>query len=105
MTAAITSRDEANAKLEEYGAETSRTEALKAKLQDEIAELAEQISELLKALNEAMELRMAERAENEKTIADAESGKAAVEMAIKVLSEFYENAFLQYVPPNADRSG
>merc|ERR1719171_1419790 len=54
-----------------------------------------------------MELRMAERTENEKTIADAESGKAAVEMAIKVLSDFYDNAFLQtgYIPPNADRSG
>merc|ERR1719160_311676 len=54
-----------------------------------------------------MELRLEERAENEKTIADAESGKAAVEMAIKVLSDFYENAFVQvgYIPPNADRSG
>merc|ERR1711881_32939 len=59
----------------------------------------------MKALKEAEELRAAEKAENEKTIADAEEGLAAVKYALTVLSEFYENAFLQYVPPNADREG
>merc|ERR1719329_313224 len=66
------------------------------------------IAENLKALNEATELRNSEKADNEATIETAEEGKTAVELAINILKEFYDNAFIQtgkYVPPNADREG
>merc|ERR1719238_2019329 len=105
MKKATDSRDAEQAKIEEYAASISKTEAEIAQLKSEIAMLSEMIAELMKALKEAEELRAAEKAENEKTIAEAEEGLGAVKYALTVLSEFYENAFLQYVPPNADRDG
>merc|ERR1719456_637008 len=102
-------RDNKKAELENLAADMSKTESEIAQLQSEIAVLARQISELRKALKEATELRAAEKAANEKTLAKAEEGKEAVKFAISVLKDFYENAFLQrsgkYVPPNADREG
>merc|ERR1719343_1896999 len=99
MKAAMESRDAAKAKLE----------AEKATLESEIADLSAAISDLNKALINATDIRKKEEADNKKTIATAEEGKSAVEEAIKVLKDFYENAFVQrrssYVPPNSDRSG
>jgi len=86
----------------------SQAEAKKAQTEAEIQALTEAIAELQKALLEATELRSQERAENEKTIADATSGKSAVEFALQVLQEFYEGAValqVSYVPPNSDREG
>merc|ERR1719362_1521780 len=74
----------------------------------DIAMLSEEIAELKKALLEMTELRKEESAENAKTVATAEEGKAAVAMALKVLKDFYsKNAMLQtgYVPPDSDREG
>jgi len=50
-------------------------------------------------------LRKAEKAENEATIDTAEQGHSGVELALKILSEFYATAFIQYVPPNSGRDG
>jgi len=66
------------------------------------------IASLQKALNEATELRVAEKAENEATIATAKEGLTATELAMQILGDFYASAggeFLQYVPPNSDREG
>merc|ERR1719375_911588 len=108
MKAAISSRDEAQASIESLTADITQAEAKKAETEAEIQALAEAIAELQKALLEATELRAKERAENEKTIADATSGKSAVEFALQVLQEFYQGAValqLSYVPPNSDRDG
>merc|ERR1712066_786581 len=38
----------------------------------------------------------------------ADEGSAAVKLALSILKDFYENAFVQvnkYVPPNSDREG
>lgn len=109
MAAAMEMRDDKKAQVEKLTAEITKTESEIAQLKGEIAVLAGQISELRKALKEATELRAAEKAENEKTLAEADEGKEAVQFAISVLKDFYENAFLQrsgkYVPPNADREG
>jgi hypothetical protein len=108
MTAAMTSRDDANSEIELLAAEKAKLEAEKATLEKEIAELAAAIADLKAALIEATELRQAEQAENEKTIATAEEGEAAVKEALSVLEAFYSNAFVQkgkYVPPNSDREG
>merc|ERR1719399_1562901 len=89
-------------------ASISKLTAEKDQLNQEIEDLKKAIAENLKALNEATELRNSEKADNEATISTTDEGKTAVELAINILKEFYDNAFIQtgkYVPPNADRSG
>jgi len=108
MAAAISDRDTGNAQIEEAMATISKLTAEKDQLNQEIQDLKKAIADNLKALNEATELRNSEKADNEATIATADEGKTAVELAINILKEFYDNAFIQtgkYVPPNADRSG
>merc|ERR1719420_2873175 len=108
MSAAMTARDDANSEIETLAAEKAKLEAEKATLEKEIAELAAAIAELKQALIDATELRQAEQAENEKTIATAEEGEAAVKEALSTLEAFYSTAFVQkgkYVPPNSDREG
>jgi len=108
MAAALTDRDTGNAQIEEAMATISKITAEKEELEQEIQDLKKAIADNLKALNEATELRNGEKADNEATIETSDEGKTAVELAINILKEFYENAFIQtgkYVPPNADRSG
>jgi len=108
MAAAVADRDTGNAQIEEAMATINKLTAEKDELNQEIQDLKKAIAENLKALNEATELRNSEKADNEATIETSEEGKTAVELAINILKEFYDNAFIQtgkYVPPNADRSG
>merc|ERR1719356_1098272 len=82
--------------------------AQKEQLEEEIDTLEKQIAELKKALLEATELRAEGKAENEKTIAMATEGSEAVKIALNILQDFYDNAFMQtrkYVPPDSDRDG
>merc|ERR1719380_548921 len=83
----------------------SSAEARSAKLEEEITTLIAEVAELTKALNEATELRGQEKAENTKTLADATAGLAGVTKAMKILKDFYDNAFIQYKPPKGDASG
>jgi len=112
MQKQVTNRDEASTKLEELKTTISAKTAEEAQLKAEVATLSKQIAENEKAINEATVLREAEHAENQKTIDDATVGKEDVELAIKILSEFYAaqggKALLQamrYTPPNSDREG
>merc|ERR1719161_2343092 len=109
MVAAINDRDDATAAIEKHTAKISSIETKLRVLADEIKVLGEQISELYKALNEATELREAEKAINMKTIADAQAGMGSTKFALSVLEDFYNSALLQrsgrYTPPNADRDG
>jgi len=57
-----------------------------------IAELSKAISELTAAMAKAMELRANEKAENEDTIAEAVGAQGAVQQAITVLQDFYQEA-------------
>merc|ERR1719161_1336411 len=47
--------------------------------------------------------------DNQKTLADANAGLAGVKKAMKILKDFYDNAFVQtgekYTPPKGDASG
>merc|ERR1719191_648322 len=95
MKAAIENRDTENLNIEGETATIAKKEAEVKKLMKEIAELSEEIAQLNKALNEATELRAAEKAANEKTLEMAEAGKTAVEEAVDVLKKFYDSAFVQ----------
>lgn len=109
MAKAITARDTSKAKQEKARALLATAEALKESLETEIADLSGQIAKNNKALMEATELRKEESAENEQTLAEAEAGKSAAELALVTLQNFYSSALLQtrskYEPPNADREG
>lgn len=108
MGKAVTNRDEQALKQEEQTTIISEKTAEKAQLKQEIATLAQEIADLNKALNEATQLRTEEKANNQKTIANAGAGAEAVGKALSVLNSFY-GALLQtqfkYTPPKGDRSG
>jgi hypothetical protein len=101
MANAIESRDTNQLAIETQSATIDQEQAFKAKLKKEIAELSKEIADLNKGLNEATQLRAMEKADNEKTLADAEAGKLAVEEAVSTLKDFYNGALLQ--KSNTDR--
>merc|ERR1719453_2317562 len=109
MEKATSQRDENIGAMEGDLAEKTSAEAKIAKLNEEIQTLLNEISELNKSLNEATQLRGKEKAENTKTLADATAGLAGVTKAMKILKDFYDNAFIQiragYKPPKGDASG
>jgi hypothetical protein len=107
MGDAVRSRDQANGALEVAVGNINKLTSEKDSLEKEVNDLRQAIADNLKSLNEATELRNSEKDENAVTVETATEGKEAVEMAIGVLNEFYNNAFLQtkYTPPNAGRDG
>lgn len=107
MAEAVRTRDRGNAALEVAVGNINKLTSEKDTLNKEVDELTKAIAANLKSLNEATELRNSEKDENAVTVETATEGKEAVEMAIGVLNEFYNNAFLQtkYTPPNAGRDG
>merc|ERR1719428_2082468 len=107
MEKSTSKRDENIGAMEGDLAAKSTAEAKIAKLEEEIATLMQEVADLKKALNEATTLRGQEKAENTKTLADANAGLAGVTKAMKILKEFYDNALIQtsYKPPKGDASG
>jgi len=111
MKAAIEDRDTNNEKLEAANAEIQSKTAQYEQLEEEVAALSKAIAENMKALKEASEVRVEDKKENVKVVAEAGAGKEAVKFAITVLSKFYDKGgnFIQlsaaYVPPDSDREG
>merc|ERR1719356_902983 len=120
MKAAVTTRDARKLDMERESTTISLKEAEKAQLLQDIATLGQEIADLNKALSEAAQLRSQEKANNEKTIADAGKGKEQIKLAISVLQQYYgfvqvdqisvgaapaPAAYTPYVAPNADREG
>jgi len=109
MEKATSARDENIGLTEGDLASKTTAESTIAKLKEEIQDLLTEISELNKSLNEATQLRSKEKADNTKTLADANAGLAGVTKAMKILKDFYDNAFIQthssYKPPKGDASG
>lgn len=95
MTKATSDRDQATIDVEAAQTTIQAMEARKAAQQKEIAEGSEEIAAAKKAIMEVEQLRAEEKAMNEKTIADAQAGKAAVDEAILILQNFYSAQFLQ----------
>jgi peptidoglycan hydrolase CwlO-like protein len=109
MEKATSKRDENIGSMEGDLASKTSAESKIAKLEEEVQQLLNEISELNKSLNEATQLRGKEKAENTKTLAEATAGLAGVKKAMKILKDFYDNAFIQthtaYKPPKGDASG
>merc|ERR1719356_1408469 len=89
MKAAVTTRDARKLDMERESTTISQKEAEKAQLLQDIATLSQEVADLNKALSEAAQLRSEEKANNDKTIAGAGSGKESIELAISVLQKYY----------------
>jgi len=109
MGKSMTKRDTNTGEVEGDTAQIAESTATIATKEEEIQTLLEEISELTKALNEATELRVQEKAQNEKTVTDATAGLAGVNKALKILNDFYNAQLVQtgesYTPPNAGADG
>jgi chromosome segregation ATPase len=97
MEKATSKRDENIGAIEGDTAAITDAKASIDQLTQEIKELETEIANLHKALNEATKLRNTESEENKKTIDDATAGLGAVNAAIKVLKDFYEDSSLVQV--------
>merc|ERR1719517_323623 len=78
--------------VETLHAEIDELTASIAKLTEDITQLTKAIAELDAAMAKAVEMRQAEKAKNEETIADAQAAQNAVAQALTVLKEFYSKA-------------
>jgi len=109
MGKSMSKRDANIGEVEGDTAQIAQSTATIQRKEEEVQTLLEEISELTKALNEATELRVQEKAENEKTVTDATAGLAGVNKALKILNDFYNAQLLQmahtYTPPNAGADG
>jgi len=85
-------RENKASEVEELTSEIDKLTALSSELSSEIAELAEDMASLQEKRAEATKVREEEKATNTKTIADAKEGQTAVELATKVLKEFYDKS-------------
>merc|ERR1719512_450842 len=85
-------RKEKTEAVETLHAEIDELEASIAKLTADITELTKAVAELDKAMAEATDLRQAEKAKNEETVADSQAAQTAVAQALTVLKEFYSKA-------------
>merc|ERR1719160_2207787 len=95
MEKATSKRDENVGNIEGDLAEKAKAESNIAKLKEEIQTLMEEMAELNKSLNEATQLRKKEKAENMKALSDATQGLEGTKKAMKILKDFYDNAFIQ----------
>merc|ERR1719174_111430 len=85
-------RKEKTQSVELLHAEIDELEASITKLTEDITELTDAVAELDAAMAKATNLRNAEKAKNQDTIADAEGAQVAVAQALTVLKEFYAKA-------------
>merc|ERR1719428_286874 len=95
MEKATSKRDENIGNIEGDLAAKAKAESNIAKLKEEIQTLMEEMAELNKSLNEATQLRKKEKADNMKSLADATGGLEGTKKAMKILKDFYDNAFVQ----------
>jgi hypothetical protein len=103
MEKATSQRDENIGNIEGDLAAKTKAESNIAKFEEEVQALMEEIAELQKALGEATELRNKEKAENTKALADATQGLEGTKKAMKILKDFYDNAFIQIRKASEDQ--
>merc|ERR1719420_2142342 len=106
MEKATSKRDENIGNIEGDMAAKTSADSKIVKLKEEIGQLQKEIAESTQAFNEATELRNKEKAENMKALSDATQGLEGTKKAMKILKDFYDNAFIQtsYKTPEDDAS-
>merc|ERR1719335_370511 len=95
MGKAMKARDTNTGEIEGDTAALTEADSKATTLKEEIESLMAENAEMQKNLQEATSLRADEKAQNDKTVEDANAGLAGVTKAIGILKEFYDNAFVQ----------
>merc|ERR1719326_287461 len=85
-------REFRQADAEKLNAAVTYSEANIAQLKETITTLTDELAELNEAMLTATETRQEDKANNKKTMADANEGLVALKEAIKVLTDFYKGA-------------
>ncbi|CAK9084473.1 unnamed protein product [Durusdinium trenchii] len=85
-------RKQKTAKIESLTAEIQQLQSSVAKLAEDIAEASSQITELSTALSEATRLRSDEKAQNRRTLFEAQAAQEAVTEALKLLQDAFEKS-------------
>lgn len=92
--------------IEDATSQVAKKSAEAEQLREEIATATKQLAALAKAELEHQELRKEEKTNNENTIKVASEAAEGVDLALKVLNQFYNKAgLLQYTPKNAGADG
>jgi len=109
MQSAVEKRDARTADMETAGAGMDQTDSEIKTLTNDISTASQEIADMYKQQTEMEELRSEEKANNEKSIADAQAGVQAIEQANEILQEFYEQYGLvqkqKFDPVGGDRDG
>merc|ERR1719284_468112 len=92
MSDAEQKRDYAAKEIADLNAQMAKLEAIRDELLEELEVLGQEIADLKAQRDKATKLRAAEKAENAATVAEAEAGLEAVNMAIDILAKFYKTA-------------
>jgi len=85
-------RDEAAKKVEELNGDMEEAAARKNRLTEEIALLKDQMKKMDLEKNKTTKLRNEEKAENTKSISEAQTGLSGVKQAKQILQDFYSKA-------------
>merc|ERR1719160_977706 len=85
-------RDKLNEEIDQLSAAIEDSKATIMALTQEVADLEQEISDLQSSMEEATDLRAAEKTKNANTISDAKAAETAVAKAQKVLKDFYAKA-------------
>eukprot|EP00930_Biecheleria_cincta_P008532 TRINITY_DN10_c0_g1_i2.p1 TRINITY_DN10_c0_g1~~TRINITY_DN10_c0_g1_i2.p1 ORF type:complete len:756 (-),score=242.96 TRINITY_DN10_c0_g1_i2:96-2363(-) len=85
-------RDEAAKKVEELNGNMEEAAARKNRLTEEIALLKDQMKKIDLEKNATTKLRNEEKAENKKSVSEAQTGLSGVKQAIQILKDFYSKA-------------
>eukprot|EP00933_Yihiella_yeosuensis_P058917 TRINITY_DN596_c0_g1_i2.p1 TRINITY_DN596_c0_g1~~TRINITY_DN596_c0_g1_i2.p1 ORF type:complete len:705 (-),score=253.39 TRINITY_DN596_c0_g1_i2:135-2249(-) len=107
MDANAEKRDNAAKQINDLNTKMAVSEAERDGLKEEVTLLTKEIQVLTETQEEADNVRKEEKDENDAAVADATEGKKAVDDAIKVLKEFYDNpagaalAQTSQTPPDA----
>merc|ERR1719487_1943592 len=82
-------RENKAAEVEELTATSEQLTAKSEELSEQIASLSEAIAAITAQQKEATKIRAEEKATNAQTVADSKEAQTAVELATKVLKDFY----------------
>jgi hypothetical protein len=98
-------KDDLQAESDKLSTSIAQKKAASAKLKEEVAELSKELADMAKAKASATQLRTEEKATFEKNSAEMKQGIEGVQMALKVLKEYYASSDKDHVAAEGAGAG